>query len=290
MRIVFIGAVEFSRATLAAVLEAGGNVVGVLTLAPEAAGFHSDYADLGPLAERHNVSVFRIRDVGDRETVELIRRLKPDVIFVFGWSRLIPAEVLELPPLGCVGTHPALLPEHRGRHPIVWALAEGLEESGLTFFYLDETADSGDILWQRPFAIDPEDDAAALYAKIEALAVEAIREFLPELEAGTASRTPQDAARASYWRKRTDADRRIDWGAPTASIHNLVRALARPYVGALAELEGRPVIVWRARRPAEEPDREALESPSGTVVARRRDAVDVRTGDSVITLLEIEAP
>ncbi len=284
MRIVLVGAVDFSRACLEELIAQEANVVAVLTLAPETAGFHADYADLGPVAEPAGIPVHRIRNINDPETVALLRDdLRPDVIFVFGWSQIVKSEVLSLPPKGCIGTHPALLPENRGRHPLIWALVDGLPESGLTFFYLAEGADDGDILWQRAFPIGPDDDAADLYAKIEGLAREAIREFLGPLTDGTAPRIPQDHSRATYRRKRGEEDGQIDWNSPTQTVHNLVRALARPYVGAHTWADGRRVLVWRARPAAED-----AEADPGTVVATNGDAVVVRTGDGALAIADYE--
>jgi len=285
MRIVFVGTVQFSRECLEETLAAGGDVVAVLTLAPERAGFHGDYADLEPAATAHGVPVHRVGNVNDPETIALIRSLEPDVILVLGWSQLLGPELLSLAP--CIGSHPALLPRDRGRHPLTWALVDGLEESGLTFLWLDEGPDSGDILWQRAFPIDAEDDAAALYEKIDRLGREAIREILPRLEDGSAPRLPQDEALATYRRKRTDEDRWIDWNAPTAVIHNLVRGLARPYVGALTRRGGQDVLVWRARLPGEAAPAAAKAAAPGTVLADAPE-LEVRTGDGHLTLLEVE--
>jgi methionyl-tRNA formyltransferase len=199
MRIAFVGAVEFSRECLEETLVTGGDVIAVLTLAAERAGFHGDYADLGPVAASHGVPVHRIGNINDPAEIELIRSLHPDVIFVFGWSQLLGPELLQLAP--CIGSHPTLLPRNRGRHPLTWALVEGLEQSGLTFLWLDGDADTGDILWQRAFPIEIEDDAATVYRRVVRLGREAIREFLPALESGSAPRLPQNEALATYWRK-----------------------------------------------------------------------------------------
>lgn len=288
MRIVFAGVVDFSRHCLQQVGDCGGNVVAVLTLAKGDAGFHSDYADLSDVAIQHGVPVHKVKNLNAPESVELIRSLQPDVIFIFGWSQIISKQILDIPPLGCIGSHPALLPKNRGRHPIIWALVEGLEESGLTFLYLDEGADSGDILWQKPFSITLEDNAGSLYKKIKALASEAIREFLPKLEKGTAMRVPQNHSRATYWRKRTEKDGEINWAAPTIQVYNLVRALTHPYVGAHAYLEGKKVIVWRARLPNKPLSPEALGLPPGAVLARADSGFNIRTGNGYLTVLEYE--
>lgn len=289
MRIAFLGTVEFSRRCLAEVLACGGDVAAVLTLSQEAAGFNADWADLAPVAAAHGVPCHRIRNINDPETVELLRSLAPDVLFVFGWSQLVSQPVLELPRLGAVGTHPALLPRGRGRHPLTWALVEGLSESGLTFFYLDEGADSGDILWQRAFPIEPTDEAADLYAKICDLAAVAIREFLPQLQDGTAPRRAQDDTLATYWRKRNDDDRIIHWEAPTMTTYNLVRGLAPPYIGATTTHGDTELVVRRARLNGEPLSPADEASPPGTVLARSGDEFDVRTGDGRLTLVDVDA-
>jgi methionyl-tRNA formyltransferase len=287
MNIVFIGAVEFSRHTLGEVIAAGGNVVAVLTLEAENARFNSDYADLRPLAEAHGIPVHLVKGTNSPETVALVKSYDPDVVFVFGWSRLLADEMLAIPRLGCVGVHPALLPKNRGRHPLIWALVEGLTESGLTFFYLDAEADSGDILWQRPFPIVIEDDAADLYEKMKSLASLAIHEFVPQLADGTATRIPQDHSLATYWRKRGKEDGVIDWSSSSMVTYNLIRALARPYVGANSYLSGENITFWRAKPPlrAQQPRSDV---PPGTIVAVDQGTIEIATGDGTITLLEYE--
>lgn len=290
MRIVFVGTVDFSRHCLEEVLRKGGNVTAVLTLARQDAGFHADYADLSDVAARHKVPVHYVKNINAPDSVELIRGLRPDVIFVFGWSQLITRPLLAIPPLGCIGTHPALLPRNRGRHPIVWALVEGLTESGLTFLYLDEGADSGDILWQKPFPITLEDDAASLHRKIKVLASEAIQEFLPKLQGGTAPRTRQDHSQATYWRKRTEQDGEIDWTAPAMKTYNLVRALARPYVGAHTYYKNEKMIVWRAGLPQQPISDGLMAGPAGTILDISDAGIRVQTGNRPITLVEVERP
>jgi methionyl-tRNA formyltransferase len=168
-------------------------------------------------------------------------------VFCLGWSSLLKQAVLSIPPLGVVGYHPALLPRNRGRHPIIWALALGLRQTGSSFFIMDEGVDSGPILSQSHVGILDEDDAASLYAKLEIVARQQIRLVAEGLGFGTLSPAPQNHAKASYWRKRGSADGRIDWRMPAEGVHNLVRALAAPYPGAHAEYRGEEVKVWKTR-------------------------------------------
>lgn len=278
MRIAFLGAVEFSRHCLAEVIRQGGEVVAVFTLDPAKQSRHSDYADLAPLARSHGIPVHLVTNINDPAALAAMREARPDIIFVFGWSQLIGPELRSIAP--CLGTHPAMLPRNRGRHPIVWTLVYGLTEGGLTFFYLDDGADSGDIVWQRPFPVSIDDDAGTLLKKIEVLASDAISEFLPQLAAGTAPRVVQDHSLANYWRKRGEADGEIHWDRPAAEIHNLIRALTRPYPGAHTFLDGERVIVWKAR-----PSAELVKAAPGAIQAQTADGWIVATGDGTVEIL-----
>jgi methionyl-tRNA formyltransferase len=183
-----------------------------------------------------------------------------------------------------VGYHPTLLPDNRGRHPLIWALALGLRETGSTFFFMDEGADTGDILSQRVLSIHAEDDAGSLYSRMTAVALSQIEEFLPLLSAGTFVRRPQEQGSGNTWRKRGRQDGQIDWRMSAQSIHNLVRGLTRPYVGAHFMRDGQDIRVWRAEitetfQPNLEP---------GKVLASDARGVVVNTGQGAIRLLQIE--
>jgi len=289
MKILLIGGVEFTRHCLKEIVKQGGNAVEVMTVKKEHAKFNSDYVDLGETAAALGIPVHYTDKVRSPESVELIRSIAPDVIFVFGFSQLISKEILDIPRLGCVGTHPALLPKNRGRHPLIWALVEGLPQSGLTFFYLDEGADSGDILWQKAFPITLDDDASTLYEKIRVLASEGIAEFLPKLMNNTAPRTAQDASKATYWLKRTAKDGEIHWDQPSMTIYNLVRALTHPYPGSHTFLNGEKIIVWKAVPPmAQSANGQGCQGNElpGTVVEGSESRLRVRTGDGYVTILD----
>jgi methionyl-tRNA formyltransferase len=286
MRIVLVGAVDFSLHCLEEIVQAKGNVVGVVTLSAIDGAGHSDYADLSKTSQHLNIPVLYLRNVNAEESLDAIRSLHPDVIFVLGWSHLVGADFLAIPPMGCVGVHPALLPKNRGRHPLIWALVEGLDESGLTFFYLDEGADTGDILWQQTFPITLEDDAGTLYEKIKTLASKAISKFLPQLSASSAPRTPQDHSQASYWRKRSEDDGEIDWSASSLKSHNLIRALAHPYPGAHTFIDGRKIVIWKSRLPEGAAAASWAHLPPGTIVDEVSGALLVRTGDGQLEIMD----
>ena len=286
LRILFVGAVHFSEHCLREVLGAGGNVVSVFTLPPERARRHSDYADLGETAREHGIpAVYLGERITKPANVEAIRDLMPDVILILGWSELVSAEILSIPTIGCIGSHPALLPRNRGRHPLIWALVQGWTESGLTFFFVDEGTDSGDILWQKPFPITEEDDAASLYRKVEELAAEGIAEFLPQLADGTYVRLPQDHSKATYLRKRTRDDGEIDWTMPPTAIRNLVRGLTKPYPGAHTYLGDAVIRVWGSRLLLEGLAEQSERCRPGEVLRVDEEGLVVATGGSDALLI-----
>ena len=243
MKIVFIGAVEFSQVVLEKLLSLNANIVGVGT--KKYSPFNADFADLVPLCEKNKLHFRFIQDINAKKTVEWIRALKPDVIFCHGWSFLLKTQVLNAAPMGVIGFHPAALPQNRGRHPLIWALALGLQKTASTFFFMDQGADSGDILSQRQLAIDYDDDARSLYDKVTKTALKQIEELLPQLQKGNYSRCSQNHSLANTWRKRGKPDGKIDFRMHCSMVYNLVRALARPYVGAHVEYNGQEIKIWR---------------------------------------------
>ena len=283
MRILFIGAVAFSAQALLELIAMRAEVIGVCTL--KESKFNSDYEDLTPIAEQARLPVRYTPDVNSVENLAWVRELKPDVVFCFGWSRLIKRPLLELPPLGVIGFHPAALPANRGRHPLIWALVLGLQETASTFFFMNEGADSGDILSQVKLSIDESDDAGSLYARITEVAMEQIRDFVPRLASGTVPRLVQDHQKANVWRKRGYADGQIDWRMAASSIHNLVRGLTRPYVGAHFDYDGQTIKVWKTEVEMNVPNN--LES--GKVLEILDTGVLVKAGIGAVRLLELDS-
>lgn len=247
MRIVYIGCVDFSYRLLQALslTEGLATIVGVVTR--EQSNFNSDFCSLQDLAQQHGWPCF-VAQGNDQVAIEnWIRKLTPDIIFCFGWSYLLSNEILRIPLKGIIGYHPSPLPAGRGRHPIIWALALGLKNTASSFFHMDEKADTGDLLSQVHVPIQPDDDAASLYQRLAQTASQQMLKFLPLLAGEKAPRIRQNDANANSWRKRGHADGRIDWRMNAQSVHNLVRALTRPYVGAHCEYLGADCKVWRVQ-------------------------------------------
>jgi methionyl-tRNA formyltransferase len=282
MRIVFIGAVQFSEKALAKLTNIKADVVGVCTL--EKSPFNADHVDLTHLCNENNIPVRYTPDINSTKSYNWIRSYNPDVIFCFGWSRLLKTKILNLAPLGVVGYHPAALPANRGRHPLIWALALGLDKTASTFFFMDDGADSGDIISQQLIKIKANDNAGTLYQKMTETAINQLEEFVPELESGSFERTPQDHDRSNTWRKRNINDGRIDWRMSAESIHNLVRGLSHPYVGAHFDIKDKEIKVWETKLVS---NNEKNIEP-GKIIEVNFNGPIIKTDNNAIQLIDIE--
>jgi methionyl-tRNA formyltransferase len=284
MKIVFVGTVKFSEILLKKMVSIKAKVAHVIT--KRASKFNSDFVDLGPVCRKFNISYSYAGSINLKKNIKLIRDIAPDVVFCFGWSELLESELLAIPKIGVVGYHPALLPQNRGRHPLIWALALGLRETGSTFFFMNKCADSGAIISQRKVKISYRDDASSLYTKMALSAAKQLEDFLPLLASQKIIKTKQDWSRATYWRKRTVNDGLIEWRMSSFSIYNLVRALARPYPGAHFMYKGREVKVWLAREVKS--SGYANIEPGKVMQAYSKRRFLIKTGDNCI-LIKVDA-
>lgn len=247
MQSVLVGAVESSLVALDVMGRSRVTPAAVVTLPASHAHRHSDYVDLRPLAGRLGVPIVETLDVNAPETLEQVGRLKPALAFVIGWSQICRREFLSLARCGCIGFHPAPLPENRGRGVIPWTILQGRSTTGTTLFWMDEGMDSGDVLMQERFRVAPDETALSLYQKHTKALRGMLDQVLPMLQRGTAPRTPQDHSQASYCAKRTPEDGLIDWTAPAHQVWTLIRAVGDPYPGAFTfRRRFRRLTVWSA--------------------------------------------
>lgn len=219
------------------------NIVGVCT--KKFSTFNADHADLSSFSNEKGIPWQYVDDINSASSINWIKELKPDIIFCFGWSNILNVELLSIPPLGIIGFHPSKLPKNRGRHPIIWALVLGLNETGSTFFFMDSGVDNGDIISQTDIVIDSNDDAKSLYNKVTKTALNQIKDFVPRIESGSFFRQKQDESLANVWRKREVNDGLIDWRMSAETVHNLVKGLSNPYIGAHFVTEGKEIKVWK---------------------------------------------
>lgn len=282
MKILYIGCVEFSAKVLSKLIQMNTQIISVIT--KKRSNFNSDFVDLGPICEKYGIEYKYVTNINHEKSVQYIQSVRPDIIFCFGWSQLISKQILDIPKHGVIGFHPTLLPQNRGRHPLIWALALGLNETGSTFFFMDEGADSGKIISQEKVSISYEDDARILYDKITATALKQVEEFLPKIEDGTLRPIIQDESKANYWRKRTEKDGEIDWRMSSRNIYNLVRALTKPYVGAHFIYNDQKIKVWRVREYITN-EYENIE-PGKVLSVSDDNTILVKTGNNCIEILE----
>ena len=245
MRVFLIGCVKSSEIFLKRLIEMDADVAGVITKSESK--FNSDFVDLGEICRNHKIDYLYVHNINDREAKDYIKEKDVDLILCLGWSQLLDEEVLALPRLGCVGFHPAQLPFNRGRHPLIWALALGLEQTASTLFLMDATADTGKIISQKVIEIAYSDDAESLYHKVMDAAVDQLTEVMHDFENHTLNVIEQSAGEGNAWRKRGKEDGRIDWRMSSKSVYNLVRALTKPYVGAHFLHEDREYKVWKVQ-------------------------------------------
>jgi methionyl-tRNA formyltransferase len=284
MRTVWVSFDMIGRDCLEAAAEAGADIVGVVTLPGPVDPNRAGQCSFEDVAARHGAALVETTDVNSEATLAAVRALEPELIFVVGWSQLVREPFIALAAEGVFGMHPTLLPQHRGRAPIPWAILTGLARTGVTLFEIvDATADSGAIVGQTVVEIDPDETATTLFERIADAHVELIREYVPRLLARAAPRVAQDPRRASTWPKRSPADGIIDWETRAPYLYDWVRAQTRPYPGAFTFLGDEKIVVWRASPVDLEEG-----APAGTIVATRPEGPVVACGEGALVLEEVE--
>ncbi len=199
------------------------------------------------LAELHDIPVITPDNPNAPEVVEQIRALQPDFFFSFYYREMLKAPLLEIPRHGALNMHGSLLPKYRGRVPVNWAIIRGETVTGATLHYMTEKPDNGDIVAQQAVPILPDDTAHEVFLKVTVAAEMALNAVLPALLAGKAPRLKQDLSQGGYFGGRKPEDGIIDWSQSAQQIHNLVRAVAPPYPGAMTQLMGKPMRILQTR-------------------------------------------
>jgi methionyl-tRNA formyltransferase len=282
MKSVFIGSVKFSEKALKKLINLEVKIEGVITKSESS--FNSDFVDLSNIASKNNIPFLYTKDINSSNVCDWIIEKEPDIIFCFGWSQLLKKEVLKIPSNGVIGYHPAKIPENKGRHPLIWAVVLGLEETASTFFIMDEGADTGDIISQKYFKIKNEDYAVNIYNKMIQTALEQLDELIPKITSKNIKRVPQRIKKGNSWRKRGKEDGKIDFRMSSENIYNLVRALSKPYVGAHVANNDNDIKIWKTD-PAKY---EVKNIEPGKVLELDGRKIKVKTGNSAIWLLEHE--
>ena len=169
LKIVFVGGILFSKSLLETILAHNFTVSAIFSYDESKKHSTSDYVSFDDIAKKYNIDNFKVKNINDKENVALMQSYQPDLILVMGWSQIIKNDILSIPSIGIIGSHPTQLPKYRGRAPIPWSILKGLKQSALTFFYMDDGIDDGDILDQQEFQISETDDATSVYSKMTLL-------------------------------------------------------------------------------------------------------------------------
>lgn len=285
MRIVFMGTPDFAVPSLKALVEAGYEVCGVFTQPdkPKNRGMKLQPSPVKECALALGLNVYQPAKMRDGEALGILRGLKPDLIAVAAYGKILPVDILELPPLGCVNVHSSLLPRYRGAAPINWAILNGEDETGVTIQYMAEGVDTGDILAQAKTPIDINENAAQLFDRLARMGGPLLVETVKEIEAGTVRRVPQDETLASHAPMLSREQSPMDWGRTARQLHNQARGLY-PWPAATAVLDGIRCKILRTALSGETTDR-----APGAVLQADKKGLRVACGDGgVLDILELQ--
>ena len=242
---VFISKITAGKEWLKKLVKIGVKIDLIITLKNNNS---SDACSFDDISEEFNIPLIKTDNVNSDEIREKIEEKKPDIIWVLGWSKIIGKDILDIPNIGTIGSHPTELPKYRGRAPIPWSIIKGLEESALTFFWLDEDIDKGPILIQKNFKIDLNDTALDVYKKMIKNGNEMLEEVYAEFEKGNYPQKKQNKEEfIEEWPKRTPKDSEIDWSKSLIDIHNQIRAVSGIYPWAYSHINDKKILFKKSR-------------------------------------------
>jgi methionyl-tRNA formyltransferase len=247
MRVVFMGTPAFAVPSLEALARVGHELAAVVAQPDRPAGRGQALKEPATKswAKAHGVPVLQPEKVRDGRLAAELAALRPDVLCVAAYGRILGKDLLELAPHGALNVHGSILPRYRGAAPIQWAIANGEAETGVSIMQMDEGLDTGDVLLQRVLPIGPADTAETLAPRLAALGGDALAEALAGLAAGTLVPVPQDAARHTLAPILSREDGKIDWSRPANVIHDRLRGFS-PWPGAWTTLDGKTLKVLEA--------------------------------------------
>lgn len=286
MKLVFMGSPEFAVASLNAIADSNHDVLLVITQPDKPAnrGQKMTPCPVAEFAAQKKLSILQPQTLKNNDDVaNKIRTLRPDVIVVVAYGKILPKEILDIPTKGCINLHASLLPKYRGAAPINWAIINGDEKTGVTTMFMNEKMDEGDILLQCATEIIPHDTAEALHDHLAVLGAELLVKTLDKIEEGELKGIPQDHSKATYGRKLTKEDGLIDWKASAVGICNRVRGLL-PWPRAYTRISDSDILFIFDTAPIESD----CKMMPGTVTSLDRGII-VTTGLGELCILEIQS-
>ena len=248
MKIMFMGTPEISAVCLKRLIDDGKNIVAAVTREdkPRGRGNVMTPTPVKSLAIEHGIPVYTPKTLRDGEFSELLREISPDLIAVVAYGKILPPEVINFTKYGCINAHVSLLPKYRGAAPMQRAIMEGESETGVTIMYMDEGLDTGDIISSESFPISEEDDFESIHDRSAEVGARLLSETIDKIFAGTAVRTKQNDALATYAKKVEKEDCKIDFALPASIVDRRIRGVT-PIPGAFAYLNGKMLKICRAK-------------------------------------------
>ncbi len=287
MRVVFMGTPDFAAASLRKLLDERYDIVGVFTQPdrPKGRGMELAASPVKMLALKAGLPVYQPQNLHDGSALDVLRALRPDVIVVVAYGRILPREILELPPLGCVNVHGSLLPKYRGSAPIQWAVLNGDDVTGVSTMYLSEKMDAGDVIYTAETAIGERETSGALFDRLMLLGADLLHRTLTSIEAGTAPRTPQTESEATYTVRLDKSMAAIDWNRTARQISKWICGM-QPWPVATAEIDGTVFRVFSSEFTGHH-----TEKAPGRIVSVGEAGIEFACGGGeTILITELQAP
>lgn len=248
MRIVFMGTPDFAVPCLQRLLEDGHEVPAVFTQPDKPVGRHAVLTPppVKQLALSHGIPVYQPTKMRDGTAAALLRELAPDCLVVVAYGRILPQEILDVPPRGCVNIHGSLLPRYRGAAPIQWSVIRGETVTGVTSMFMDAGMDTGDIIDTLTTPIGENETAGELFERLAPLGARLLSTTLAAIADGTVTRRPQNDAEATMAPMLEKAMGRLDLTRPARELHNQVRGM-NPWPGAFCTAGGKTLKIHETR-------------------------------------------
>jgi len=247
MRIAFLGTPDFAVESLRALISAGHTLC-VFTQPDKPQGRHATLTPPPVKAEaaKYDIPVYQFDRISSPEGVQALKTFAPELMVTAAFGQILSAEVLAIPPHGCINVHGSLLPKYRGAAPIQWSVINGDAVTGVTTMLTDIGLDTGDMLLKRETPIDPDETAGELFDRLCKLGAELLLDTIDALQKGELHPEKQDEAIATRCGMLKKEHGKIDFTATAQQVHDLVRGV-NPWPGAYAMLEDKPLKIWRTR-------------------------------------------
>ena len=289
MKVIFMGTPDFSVGTLEALVEAGHEVVLAVTQPdkPKGRGKEMQFTPVKECALKHGIPVYQPKRVREMECIEELKKYEADVCVVIEFGQILPKEILEMTPYGCINVHASLLPKYRGAAPVQWAVIDGEKVSGVTTMKMDEGLDTGDMLEKVEVELNEKETGGSLHDKLADIGAKLLVHTLGELEKGTLNPEKQGESPTAYARMLDKKLGKIDWSKPAFEIERLIRGL-NPWPSAYTDWNGKTMKIWEADVISQEEGAEKKEP--GTIVQVTRKAFYVQTGDGLLQISALQIP